>query len=91
MLESKIQRSIIVYLKSKGWVVIKIIASNYNGVPDLLAIKNGRVIFFEVKQPKKYPTELQIARIRELIKSGVEAYYVTDKKQVELLCHQSKP
>ena len=52
MLESKIQNKIINKLKADGYLVIKIIRANVSGVPDILAMKDGKVCFIEVKQKK---------------------------------------
>lgn len=85
MLESKIQKSIIDYLKKEGWFTLKIISANRNGIPDLMCIKDGRVVFFEVKQPGKkvIPGGLQEYMINELIKQGVEAYEVHSVNEVK--------
>lgn len=87
MLESSIQTAIRKHLKKEGWMVIKLISTSQNGIPDLMCIKAGRVIFFEVKQPGKkvIPGGLQEYMINELRKQGVEAYEVhsvTEVKQV---------
>jgi HJR/Mrr/RecB family endonuclease len=53
MLESAVQKKIITYLKKENWFVTKIISCSTNGIPDLMAIKNGQTIFIEVKQKGK--------------------------------------
>ena len=84
MLESNIQTAIKNYLKKEGWFVTKIISCSTNGLPDLLVIKEGRVIFFEVKQPGKkvIPGGLQEYMIKELKNKGVEAYEVHSVSEV---------
>lgn len=90
MLESKIQTLIRQHLKKEGWFVTKLIACSDNGIPDLLAIKDGRVIFFEVKQKGKNPSPVQKYKIKELIKYGVEAYVVRSVKDVKEKCNTNR-
>ena len=53
MTEQQIQRKRIKQLESEGYYVLKLIKTNKNGIPDLLAIPPGcPVIFSEVKTPK---------------------------------------
>jgi len=56
--------------------VIKLIKTNKNGIPDLLAIPpDSDVVFSEVKKPKGKLSELQKYRLKELQKYGkVEVY-----------------
>ena len=76
MLESALQKKIIDYLNKEKWFVLKIIAANKNGVPDLMAIKNSQTIFIEVKQKGKKVIKggLQEYRIKELNSFGVLAF-----------------
>ena len=70
MLESEIQRKTIKHLEDDGWYVIKIIQCNKNGFTDLIALKKGRAVFIEVKQPGKNPSPLQAYRHQELRQKG---------------------
>ena len=72
MLESKIQTKIKKKLEQEGYLVIKLIKTSCNGVPDLLALKNGNAIFIEVKQEKGVLSELQKMRIEQLKNLGFE-------------------
>ena len=74
MLESKIQKKIINQLEQDGYFVIKLIKTNCNGIPDLVAIKQDRTIFIEVKQEKGKLSEIQKHRINQLRAKGIEAY-----------------
>lgn len=85
MLESKIQTSIKNHLQKKGWFITKLIQTSTNGIPDLLCLKDGRVVFLEIKQPGKNPTELQLFRIEQLKKNGFETIVATSKKDIEHL------
>jgi Holliday junction resolvase len=72
MSEQAIQWKKIKELEAKGYYVIKLIRTNKNGIPDLIAIPpNSDVLFVEVKQPGKNPTPLQKFRAKELGDRGI--------------------
>jgi len=74
MRESLVQSKLIKQLEKDGYYVIKLIQTNKNGIPDVLAIPKGSdVEFIEVKQKGKGPTKLQRYRIKELRKHGIIA------------------
>ncbi len=85
MLESAIQTQIRDALKKSGWIVIKLIQTSVNGVPDLLCLKAGRTVFIEVKQPGKYSTHLQRVRHSQLKAEGFEVIVATGKEDVKHL------
>ena len=71
MTEQQIQGKRIKQLEEEGYYVIKLIKTNKNGIPDLLAIPPGsEVVFSEVKKPKGKLSELQKYRLKELQKYG---------------------
>ena len=74
MLESKLQSKMIKLAEASGWYVIKLIKTNKNGIPDLFMIRDGRVVFVEVKREGGKPRPLQEYRIDELKKVGMEAH-----------------
>lgn len=73
MTEQQIQSKLIKKFESEGFYVLKLIKTNKNGIPDLLAIKEDRTKFIEVKKPGGVLSELQKYRIRELRKQGIDA------------------
>ena len=74
MKESQIQSKKIKELEAKGYYVIKLIKTNKNGIPDLLAIpRDSDVLFIEVKGPTGKLSPLQEHRIKELTDHGVKA------------------
>lgn len=79
MSEAKIQAAIITNLEKAGWYVIKLIQTNKNGVPDLLAIKGGKSVFIEVKAPGRKPTAMQLYRHLQLSCAGVMIHVTSDK------------
>jgi Holliday junction resolvase len=73
MKESVIQSKKIKELEAQGYYVIKLIKTNKNGIPDLIAIpKNSDVLLIEVKSQNGNTSKLQDFRIEELKKHGVK-------------------
>ena len=67
MTEQQIQTKRIKQLESEGYYVIKLIKTNKNGIPDIIAIPpNSGVIFCEVKTKTGRLSKLQEYRIKEL-------------------------
>ena len=64
--EQKIQSEIEAYLRKSGYFVTKLLATTTNGIPDLLAVKNGMALFVEVKTDRGRLSALQKYRIEEL-------------------------
>jgi len=65
--EQQIQAKRIKELEEEGYYVIKLIKTNKNGIPDLIAIPpNSNVIFSEVKKPNGKLSKLQEYRLKEL-------------------------
>lgn len=74
MKESQIQSKKIKELEAQGYYVIKLIKTNKNGIPDIIAIpKNSDVLFFEVKGPTGKLSPLQDWRLKELKEHGIKA------------------
>jgi Holliday junction resolvase len=70
MTEQQIQSKIIKNLESEGFYCIKLIKTNKNGIPDVLALKPNEVYFVEVKKDKGILSKLQEWRIKELKELG---------------------
>ncbi len=67
MKEQKIQSNRIKELEAEGYYVLKLMKTNKNGIPDILALKPGAdVLFSEVKRPKGKVSRLQEYRLNEL-------------------------
>jgi hypothetical protein len=73
MKEQQIQAKKIKQLEADGYYVIKLVKTNKNGIPDLIAIpKDCDVKFIEVKSEKGVLSELQKFRKLELEKHGIQ-------------------
>lgn len=76
--EQKVQTKRIKDLEAEGYYVIKLIKTNKNGIPDLIALHpdNG-ILFSEVKRADGRLSALQEYRIKELKEKGfnVEVHY----------------
>ena len=73
MTEQQVQSKKIKELEDKGYYVLKLIKTNKNGIPDLLAIHpNNKVLFVEVKTKKGRVSKLQEYRMKELREYGFE-------------------
>jgi Holliday junction resolvase-like predicted endonuclease len=73
MKESQIQSKKIKELEAQGYYVIKLIKTNRNGIPDLIAIPpDSDVLFVEVKGPTGKLSSLQEYRIKELADKNIK-------------------
>jgi Holliday junction resolvase len=81
-MESKIQAKIKARFENAGWIVVKLIQTNCNGIPDLMCLKGGKTIFVEVKQPGKKPTELQQFRHDQLTQNGFQVFILSSEKDI---------
>jgi hypothetical protein len=71
MTEQQIQSKRIKQLEAEGYYVLKLIKTNKNGIPDLLAIPpDCEVLFSEIKQPNGKLSKLQEYRLKELKTHG---------------------
>ena len=73
MTEQQIQKKRIDQLEKEGYYVLKLIKTNKNGIPDLIAIgKNSDVLFSEIKGTHGKVSALQEYRMKELNKHGIK-------------------
>ena len=71
MTEQQIQSKRIKQLETEGYYVIKLLKTNKNGIPDIIAIPQGSdVLFSEVKTLKGRVSKLQEYRLKELKEHG---------------------
>lgn len=73
MTEQQIQSKRIKELEALGYYVIKLIRTNKNGIPDIIAIPpNSDVLFSEIKSSTGRLSKLQEYRIKELQTFGLK-------------------
>lgn len=72
MTEQQIQAKRIKQMESEGYYVLKLIKTNKNGIPDVIAIPpDSGVIFSEIKTPSGRLSPLQEYRLKELESFGL--------------------
>ena len=72
MTEQQIQSKRIKQLEDEGYYVLKLLKTNKNGIPDLVAIpRDSGVLFSEIKTPKGRLSRLQEYRLKELSEHGI--------------------
>lgn len=81
MLESSRQTQIKKKLQEDGWIVVKLIKTSITGIPDLLALKDGKAMFVEVKQPKGVISPIQQYVIDTLRINGFDVEIWTKYKE----------
>ncbi|WP_161883938.1 VRR-NUC domain-containing protein [Deinococcus alpinitundrae] len=90
LLESTIQAQIVQALKLTGWTVMEALKGSARGgvvystpgIPDLIAVKSGRVVFLEVKRPKTGKLSLSQRTLHaELTSAGAALYVVTSAEE----------
>ena len=84
MNESEVQRKITLQLEKRGWLVVKLIKTTMNGIPDLMALKDGRTVFIEVKTDKGVTSELQKFRHEKLRSQGFAVHVCTCFEEISL-------
>jgi len=80
--EQHIQSKLIKQLEEQGYYVIKLVKTNKNGIPDLIAIpRDSDVEFIEVKRYDGKLSKLQEFRIKELNNHGIKAVVFRGPKE----------
>ena len=74
MRESLFEQKISKKAAKKGWLPIKIIQANMNGLPDRMFLKDGKVFFIEFKAKNGKLRQLQEYRIKQLRKLGFHCF-----------------
>lgn len=82
MKEAELQAKIKKKLEAAGWLVVKLIQTSANGIPDLMALRNGTAVFIEVKAAGKKARPLQEYRLNQLIKQGFTAKVIDQIEQI---------
>lgn len=85
--ETRIRVAIQRRLEAQGFRVIKLHGNRFQeaGLPDLLAIKNGRLLAIEVKRVGEAATTLQRRKLDELARFGVVCGTASSVEEAEEL------
>lgn len=83
MREKTIEQKLALAVKALGGIPVKILACNFNGMPDrLILLPGGRAAFAELKAPGKKPRPLQLRRKRQLEALGFRVYVIDHPDQI---------
>lgn len=88
MRESELQTKIKARMEKHGWLVVKLISTNWNGIPDLLCMRKGKAIFLEVKTEQGVVAPLQEHRIKTLNSIGMHSRVVRCLEDVDVYCYK---
>lgn len=82
--EAYVQSKLLTGLESRGWWARKITSPSRNGIPDVVAARDGRVIWIEVKRDgdRKGPTRDETREMRVMSEHGLECRVVTGRNEV---------
>lgn len=86
MLESKIQKDILSYLRRNRVLHFRFQAqSNLNGLPDIICLYNGFFLGLELKQENGKPTLLQEKKIKAINDNGGIGAIIKSVEEVDEL------
>lgn len=84
MLESKIQKEILAYLRKNKIFHLRFQAqTNINGIPDIICCYKGLFIGLELKQENGRATELQKRKLEAINNAGGIGVIIKSLKEVE--------
>lgn len=76
-----VQKPVVRYARSKGWLAWKMEIVGINGCPDYFFFRAGRVVIIEFKKPGKPRRKQQELRAADLAAAGFEAHLVDNVEQ----------
>lgn len=77
MLESEIEKTLIIEVKKHGGVALKFVSPGMIGVPDrIVLMNNGKMAFIELKAPGKKIRPIQEKRKSQLERLGFRVYVI---------------
>ena len=86
MLESKIQKDILAFLKKNRVYHFRFQAqSNLNGLPDVICLYKGFFLGLELKKENGKPTDLQLKKIKSINENGGIGRIIRSVEEVETL------
>ena len=88
MKESELQTQIKNRLTKHGWLVVKLISTSWNGIPDLLCMRKGVAMMLEVKTDTGVIAPLQEHRIKTLNSIGIHSRVVRCLEDIDVYCYK---
>ena len=83
MREKTIEQKLALAVKALGGIPVKIMACNFNGLPDrLILLPGGHMAFAELKAPGKPLRPLQLRRKRQLEALGFRVCIIDHPNQI---------
>ena len=85
--ETALKAGVKEWLSLHGWLHYPLAESRYGvkGLPDRIAVKNGRTVYIECKSPRGELSEWQQVRQREITEAGALYLLVRDLDDLEVL------
>ena len=85
--EKELQAKIVKSFRKAGVLVFKFESPGHAGVPDLVAMAKGRVVFIEVKNPNGTGrlSRLQEVAIRDIQSRGVPVHVINSTEEAEAI------
>lgn len=88
MREKNIENYLVKQVKKLGGLCYKFISPGNAGVPDRIIVKNGKLIFMELKASGKSVRTLQRLQIDKLMKQGQIVYVADSKEKIDCILKQ---
>ena len=88
MREKEIENYLVKKVKKLGGICFKFVSPGNAGVPDRIVIKEGKMVFVELKAPGKSVRALQRLQIDKLLKHGQTVYVADSKEKIDLILKQ---
>ena len=87
MIEGVMEQLVVDRAKARGWATKKLQFIGERGAPDRLLVRNGRVVFLELKRPGEIDdtSANQVRVIRELREAGAEVHVMDNLRDVYAL------
>lgn len=76
MRESTVEKKVVAFAASLGWLSYKWKSANYVGLPDRLFFKDGQIIMVEFKAPGEKPRKKQLLVHKRLKQQGFEVHVI---------------
>lgn len=83
MTERALQQKVMAAARKRGIFAVKVEAVGRRGLPDLMLLNNGRVVFLELKHPNGSGrlSALQVVMIDEMRRHGGEVFVMHDYEE----------